>query len=895
MGAGYGPRHSGLTPRATYRIQLHADFGFDDAARLVPYLAQLGISHVYCSPILQAVAGSTHGYDVVDHTALRDELGGASGFARLSRAAAAHDIGLVIDIVPNHMALAGAANRWWWDVLEDGPASRFADYFDIDWSAGPGEQAPSVLMPVLGDHYGRILERGELQVAREGGAFVVRYHDHEVPLSPRSLHDIVRAAGARAKSPVLEELADRLEALPLATATDAALVEARHIGKLEARQDLRAVASAEPDVADALDAEIAVINADADALDALLGRQNYRLAHWRVASDELDYRRFFDITSLVGLRVEDWRVFADTHALVLDLVTAGEVAGLRIDHVDGLRDPGQYLERLRSAAPETWIVVEKIMAPGETLPDTWPVAGTTGYDFTRVAGNLFVQPDGAQTIVGRYGEWAGDRRAFADVAHDARLDVMRNELAAEVERVTDLLAVVCARRRRHRDHTRRDLRTVVMGVAAAMPVYRTYAAAGFATSPVDRQRIAGAVEELRSGETPIDGELLDLVERALCLDEPGEDTEEFAARFQQLSAPVTAKGVEDTAFYRWVPLLGANEVGGDPGDTARSAAALADFHAHNAAIAAQWPATMLALSTHDTKRSADVRARLAVLTEIAGAWTDAVSEWRHHNARHRGAWDDPVIELVLYQSLVGAWPIEAERLEAAMFKSAKEAKVRTSWRASDEEYERGLCDFVLAVCTDTAFLDVVRQFLDANDIVRRGHIGSLALMTLQLTAPGVPDVYQGDELWNHALVDPDNRRPVDHATRAALLDALVDMAPDQVLARSDEGVPKLWLLHRILQHRRRDPDCYRDGAYEPFHARGPRASDVVAFTRAGRLLVVAPCRTDTGASSWEGTELVLPPGSWADVVAPGAPRAGSVPLNDLLALFPVAVLERQDR
>ena len=873
-------------PRATYRVQLHAGFTFDDAAGIVDYLARLGISHLYCSPVLQAAPGSTHGYDIVDHGRLSDELGGASGYARLCGELAAHDMSMVIDIVPNHMALAGAANRWWWDVLEDGPASRYARYFDIDWApTGPGD-GPSVLMPVLGDHYGRVLEAGELVLTRSGGSLTVRYHDHELPLSPRSVRDLLRAAGDRAGSPELGAIAAAVEGLPPAEAVDA--IEERHAGKEVLRQQLRALAGSSATVADAVDAELAAVQADPEALDALLRRQSYRLAHWRTASEQLDYRRFFDITTLVGLRAEDPLVFADTHRLLAELVAAGDVTGLRVDHVDGLRDPAGYLGRLRDAAPGAFVAVEKILAADEELPP-WPVVGTSGYDFLDRVGELFVDPTGVVPMTAAYEELVGDDRSFADVAHDAKQHVMREELAAETERLSALLDRICASRRRHRDHTRRNLRLALQEVAGSLGVYRTYVVAGEPTSTVDRERVAGAIARARGRRPDLDAELLDLIERILLLDEPGELEAELAVRFQQLTAPVTAKGAEDTAFYRYGRLLARNEVGGDPGSFGRG---VQPFHEHNATIARRWPSTMLTVSTHDTKRSADVRARISLLSELPDAWADAVRSWIDHNAVHKcEGWPDTRVELVLYQTLVGAWPISPARVEAAMVKSANEAKVHTSWSHPDVAYAAALRTFIAAVLDDAGFVALLEGFLAEHDLVALGRSTSLAQTALLLTSPGVPDIYQGDEVWDLSLVDPDNRRPVNFDTRTALLDKVVIDGQEEAMARSEDGGPKLWLIHRLLQHRHRHPELYQEVAYAPLVGDGPEADRIVAFARDG-LLVVVPRLLVGLRKGWQSTTLELPNGTWTNVLTDEAGLAGRVEVEALLARVPVAVLQR---
>jgi (1->4)-alpha-D-glucan 1-alpha-D-glucosylmutase len=628
---------------------------------------------------------------------------------------------------------------------------------------------------------------------------------------------------------------------------------------------------------------------DPDALDELLGRQCYRLAHWRTAAEELDYRRFFDVTSLVGLRAEDPTVFADTHALVLELVGSGEVAGLRVDHIDGLRDPSTYLERLAVAAPTAWIAVEKILALDEHLPERWPVVGTTGYDFLNRALDVFVDPEGYDRIDRWYRERTGTGDRFETIARQAKHHVMGNELTTETERATDLLVRVCQARRRHRDHTRRDLRAALAEVAAGMAVYRTYVAPGQPTSDVDRAHVVAAAARARDARPDLDGELLDLLEAVLVGDERGADEDELAVRFQQLSAPVMAKGVEDTAFYRDVRFVAVNEVGGEPG---RAGGGVDPFHRHNEHIATAWPDSMLTLSTHDTKRSADVRARLVVLSELGDAWCAAVDAWRTANASHRRAADvDLATELLLYQSVVGAWPIEVERLEAVLHKSINEAKVRTSWREPDAAYQGAVAGFVREVLGDAGFRRSVDAFLAEHDLVRLGRLTSLSQVTLLLTSPGVPDLYQGDELWDLSLVDPDNRRPVDHELRAKLLEDLAEVGPGEALDALDTGGAKQWLIHRLLQHRRQRPDAY-EGPYEPLHATGDADDHLVAFSRGDLLAVVPRLHAGLAQAGWGSTSLELPAGRWHDLLADEAWDGGVVEVPRLLARFPVAVLER---
>ena len=880
-----------MSRSCTYRIQLHAGFTFDDAARLAGYLDALGVSHLYCSPILQAAPGSTHGYDVVDPSRLNDELGGDDAYRSLVRALNDHHLGQVLDIVPNHMALAGRANRWWWDVLENGPSSRYAGYFDIDWDPPEQKLTATVLMPVLGDHYGRVLEAGELKVCREGGALVVRYHEHEAPLSPRSLDDLVAAAAERAQSAELASLATALGHLPHALLRDADAVAERHRDKEVLRDRLAALCAENPDVAAALDAEVAALNADPDALDALLRRQNYRLALWRTASEELDYRRFFNIETLAGLRIEDERVFTDTHRLVLELVAEGVVDGLRVDHVDGLRDPEAYLRRLAAASSGAYVVVEKILERGEALPSSWPVAGTSGYDFLNRVDGLFVDGANERAMTECYERFTGDEVAYDDVVHAAKQQIMRQELTSEVERLTALLAEVGDAHRRHRDHTRRELRDALRELVAAFPVYRTYVHPGDPVTDADRAVVKEALQRAGERRPDLDAELLAFIGELLVLDHPGRTETELAVRFQQVSSPVMAKGVEDTAFYRYHRLISLNEVGGDPGEFGSS---VEQFHSGNVEIAERWPATMLTLSTHDTKRSADVRARIHLLSEIPDAWEAAVVGWSARNERHRRqGWPDRNAEYLLYQTLVGAWPLDGARALAFMEKAAKEAKVHTSWVDPVPAYDEALGHFVPAILDDDGFVAELEAFLAEHRLVERGRVTSLAQTALLLTCPGVADLYQGSEVWDLSLVDPDNRRPVDYEHRCQLLAELAGANATEALARSDEGGPKLWLIQRLLHDRRRHPERYGPSVgYRPLRAAGAKADHAVAFARGDDLVVVVPRLVVGLGDDWGDTTLVLPPGRWASVLHGTDAGSGEMPLAELMGLFPVAVLGR---
>jgi (1->4)-alpha-D-glucan 1-alpha-D-glucosylmutase len=891
-------------PLATYRLQLHPGFDFDAAAAVVGYLADLGVSHVHVSPVLQAAPGSTHGYDVVDHSRVSDDLGGAAGHARLVAALAAAGLGQVLDIVPNHMAIGTPANRWWWDVLEHGPSSPWAGHFDVTWDPPEEKLRNTVLLPVLGDHYGRVLDRGEVGVERRGATFTVRYFDQVLPVSPRSLAGLLDTAAAAAGDDDLAFVAAAYRRLPPAARTDAASVAERHRDTGVLRRQLARLVDERPATAAAVDAALGALVADVDALDAFLEAQNYRIAYWRTAERELGYRRFFDIDTLVGLRVEDPEVFADTHELVLRWVRDGVVDGLRVDHPDGLRDPEQYADRLARATGGVWTVVEKILEPGEELPEGWPVAGTTGYDRMAIIGGLFLDPASEAPLTTAYGELTGAGTDPAVVVADAKGQAVRQLLAADVGRLTALLVEVCEGRRQQRDRTRHELHEAVQELVAAFPVYRTYvrAEAGVVRRE-DEARVAAAVAAAGARRPDVDPDLLAFLADLLLLRlpdrRPAED--EWVMRFQQLTGPAMAKGVEDTAFYRFTRLGAQNEVGGS---LDRFGVRVDEFHAANARAHDRWPATMTALSTHDTKRSADVRARLALLSEIPGAWAEACGRWMTASARHWPGGDpDRHAQHLLFQTLVGAWPLPGDRAVAYLAKATREAKLRTSWTQPDPAYDEARDAFVAAVAADEELAADIAGFV--APLVAPGRAVALAQALVQLTVPGVPDTYQGTELWDLSLVDPDNRRPVDFARRRALVaEVAAGLAPEDLLARADDGLPKLAVVRAALHLRRRRPAVFgagAAGAYLPLAVTGPAAAHAVAYARGeapdGAVAVVVP-RLVLGLAArpggWDGTTVDLPPGPWTDVVTGARVAAGGGPVAvaDLLARFPVALLER---
>ncbi|HUG78653.1 MAG TPA: malto-oligosyltrehalose synthase, partial [Burkholderiales bacterium] len=759
--------------------QFHRGFRFRDARALVPYLARLGVSHLYASPFLKARPGSTHGYDVVDHNAVNPEIGSEAELDRLMRALKEHGMGMVIDLVPNHMGVLHADNAWWLDVLEKGRASPYAKFFDIDWRRG------KLLLPVLGRHYGEALESGELKLEKKNGRWSVCYFDHRFPLN-------------QASSRGLKATKDPL------------------------------------------------------ALHRLLERQHYRLAYWRVASDEINYRRFFEITDLAGVRVEDPQVFEATHALVRRLAARGGIDGVRIDHPDGLADPRQYLERLNAVFERAWIVVEKILADYEALPEDWPVHGTTGYRFANVLTGVFVDRAAHSRFDRIWQRFTGERESFDQMAYDARQLIMNTTLAAELHMLAGWLGRIANGNRRTRDYTESGLRKALAEIAARFPVYRSYVSPR-GVADTDRRWIDWAVHAARRASRIADPGVFEFVRSVLTLDAAppsGERRREmlgFAMRFQQFTAPVVAKGVEDTAFYRYNRLIALNEVGGHPkhfGFTLKA------FHAASEDRARRWPHTMLGSSTHDTKRSEDVRARLAVLSELASGWRMTLRRWAKLNRSYRGEVNgepapSPGDEYHYYQALIGIWPGRspqelAARLKAYMLKAAREAKLRTSWINPDSDYEAALERFVTESLKNPLFLK------DAGDTVARvAHLGllvGLAQALLKVASPGVPDYYQGTELWDFSLVDPDNRRPVDYAVREKLLHQLERgmPAPGKLLENLADGRAKLHVIRTGLALRKRWPSLFQGGDYAALYADAGREENVCAFAlRSGERCVIA--------------------------------------------------------
>ncbi|HKP75908.1 MAG TPA: malto-oligosyltrehalose synthase [Longimicrobiaceae bacterium] len=931
---------SGRIPRSTYRVQLNRGFTFRDAAEIVPYLAELGVGDLYASPYLQARPGSLHGYDITDHGSLNAEIGTEEDHARLAALLREHGMGHLLDIVPNHMGIGGPTNPWWWEVLEGGPDSPFARYFDVDWQPHKPELEGKVLLPVLGDQYGRVLERGELKLVYADGRFRIDYFENRFPAAPASTSAVLREALARLDGVLEVEHPDRMELESIATAlarlparrrTDPPSVEERRREKLVTQRRLAGLYALSAPVALAIDQAIAAFNGTPgdvhsfDQLDALLDEQPYRLAYWRVAAEEINYRRFFDVNDLAGVRVEVPRVFQDTHRLILRLVRDGKVTGLRIDHPDGLFHPRDYLRDLQreaaglDARERFYVVVEKILTGDERLPDEWPVAGTVGYELLNRVNGVFVASANEAAIDEAYRRFTGLRASFRDLVYEKKLLILRFALVSELTVLTTMLDRLSERNRCYRDFTWGALHDALREVVACFPVYRTYidAVAGD-VSERDRGYVEEAVRRARRRNAAMSDTLFDFVRDILLLrwpepldEEAREEHARFVMKFQQLTGPVMAKGVEDTAFYVFNRLVSLNEVGGEPD---RFGISVDELHAFNAERAARWPGALSAGSTHDTKRSEDVRARINVLSEMPEAWRGAFNRWSELNAAHRADDDGERIpdandEYLLYQTLMGAWPLEGveatmtasfvERIQAYMEKATREAKVHTSWINPNPVYDEGLSRFIAAILADRGFVDDVQAFQEP--VTRAGMVNSLAQTLIRIAGPGVPDVYQGQEIWDFSLVDPDNRRQVDYAARRRLLADLRarrdgDRAAlcREMMEAWHDGRPKLYVTHVALCARRDHPDAFKAGEYLPVAATGSRAEHVVAFARRGggcTLLAIAPRLVATlGDAGWEDTALSgdVVAGRWRNLFT--GEEFDQLRLADMLANFPVALL-----
>lgn len=981
-------------PLATYRLQFNATFTFAQAQELVPYLHALGISTCYASPYLKARAGSMHGYDIVDHQTLNPEIGSPADYATFVQTLQAHGMGQILDIVPNHMGIAGGENAWWMDVLENGLSSVYAAFFDIDWQPLKPELHHKVLLPVLGDQYVTVLENQELQLTYEAGSFMLHYYAHRFPMAPRSTPVLLHAClptlleelgETHPQTQELQSIITALSYLPPRTETDPERLTERYREKEVIKRRLATLYDTCPALQVAMAQTLHTFNGTRgvphsfDRLDTLLDEQAYRLSSWRVAADEINYRRFFDINDLAALRMEDPVVFAATHELILRLLGEGHITGVRIDHPDGLLDPAGYLHRLQQAyvlrqcqrllahqpasaealltrwvataaaqpqapgARPLYMVVEKILASHECLPVTWPVHGTTGYDFLNQLNGLFVDSANGQAFRDLYAAFIGERSTFQDVLYAAKKLILETAMASELHVLGAHLDRLSETHRRWRDLTRNSLIAALREVIACFPVYRTYISAeATARSTADRLVLDTAVAIARHRNPAMSAAVFDYVHDVLRLQSLHSHNAEthqaqrlFVQRFQQLTGPIMAKGLEDTALYRYTPLVSLNEVGGNPD---QFGVAVADFHQRNQERQQHWPVSLLATATHDTKRGEDARARLNVLSEMPRLWRTRVQRWHRLNRRHRPLLDGQPVpdrqeEYLLYQTLLGAWPftppppvelaVFRERLQTSMRKALREAKRHTSWLNPYTAYERAVETFIEALLDPTVSQRFLADFGAMQQTVADyGIWNSLAQTLLKLTAPGTPDIYQGSELWDLNLVDPDNRRPVDYALRRQHLAALQQRCQEagplalghELLRARHDGRIKLYVIWQGLTYRRTQAQVFLHGAYVPLTAVGSKREHVCAFARlhstaavlvlVPRLIVrLLPTAQDAplGPAVWGDTMVVLPEslrgqcyrhlfsGETVDVVChQGRP---AVPLATALRTFPVAMLE----
>jgi (1->4)-alpha-D-glucan 1-alpha-D-glucosylmutase len=974
-------------PLATYRVQLHAGFTFRDAARIVPYLAELGVDAVYASPFFKAHPGSTHGYDVVDYGALNPEIGSEADFDRLCAALREHGMGLVVDFVPNHMGIAGGANPWWQDVLENGQSSPYAEYFDIDWAPLQSAATGKVVLPFLGDHYGTVLEKGELRLRYEAGAFTVRYYELPLPIAPPSYPLILRRPLPELETrlavddPQLLEYQSIITAfdrLPPQSERDPARLAERRREQVVATRRLADLVGASPEIATAIDQTVAALNGTPgeprsfDALDELLEAQSYRLSFWRVAAEEINYRRFFAINELAAIRQELPAVFDATHTFLLRLIGEGKISGLRIDHPDGLWDPAGYYRRLQRAvflarcrrisaeisaeeSASSWpaieaaltvvwesgppeeqrfhVVVEKILEPGEELPPSWQVAGTVGYEFARATTGLLVDPASKKAFDDLYARFTGEEIDFPELVYEKKQLIMRVALASEVNVLAEAINRISEQNRHTRDFTLNSLRFAVREIIASFPVYRTYAVYEEGViHPTDRRFIERAVALAKRRNPASDLLVFDFVRDVLLLrgleqlsEEQRDERCRFGMKFQQLTGPVMAKGLEDTALYIDNRLVALNEVGGDP---ASFGVSIEEFHKQCLERSRRWPHAMLTSSTHDTKRSEDVRARIAVLSEIPREWRTGLNRWRRMNRKHKRRIEGITApsandEYLLYQTLLGVWPFGedapgaefVERMVGYALKAAREAQVETSWVNPNVAYEDALTALIRALLDEAPAHPFLADFAPLRrKVAQAGAFNALAQHLLKLTAPGAPDIYQGTELWDFSLVDPDNRRPVAYQSRTRALHALrrrraTSRLCAELLETWEDGRIKLYVTRSALAMRREHPSLFLDGSYEPIAANGARREHVVAFAR--RLgeeeAIVAVPRLTVGLTKGEGaplgevwgdTFLSLPIGD-ADATYRDAftgetlvARDARLGLGEVFAAFPVALLVR---
>lgn len=953
-------------PTATYRLQLNRTFTFRDAAALVPYLASLGISHCYASPYLRARPGSMHGYDIVDHNSLNPEIGTPEDYEHFVNELHRHGMEQLLDIVPNHMGVMGSDNAWWIDVLENGEASDYAEFFDIDWDPIKDELQGKVLVPILGDQYGNVLESGDLKLTfdMEHGEFSIFYYQHRFPIDPAEYPRILGFQIDQLKEKLGATSGDFLELQSIITAFshlpgrrglgDEQRAERNREKEVQKRR-LTALCARSAEIKGFLVAHVDTFNGKVgdphsfDQLHELIKAQAYRLAQWRAAADDINYRRFFDINDLAALRMENGTVFEKTHQFVLRLVAEGKVDGLRIDHPDGLYDPTKYFHQLRERiAAETtgkqdaYLIAEKILTGSEQLRRDWPIEGTTGYEFSNLVNGLFVDPSAADKMERIYRSFTDRSDEFGDIAYACKKLILKVGLGSELNVLASLLSRIALANRHTCDFTLNSLRSALAEIIACFPVYRTYVRGngGRQASSEDQRYIEQAVAAGRKRSNAADLSVFDFVQRVLLIEVSGEEPEyyrraigRFAMKFQQVTAAVMAKGLEDTAFYRYNRLVSLNEVGGNPN---RFGTSVDEFHRANQDRLESWPHSMLSSSTHDSKRSEDVRARVNVLSEIPAEWRMHLRRWRDWNRSKKRFIDQQPVptrndDYLLYQTLIGTWPLSrlddaawkqyTDRIQQYMQKAAREAKERTSWANSNAEFEGTLARFIATVMERSPknqFLPDIGAF--AQRVARAGMFNSLSQMLLKLTSPGVPDIYQGNEMWEFSLVDPDNRRPVDYEARKRILKFIKGRPESSPGARSvaaelasdlNDGTAKLFLAAKTLCLRKHERDLFQQGSYTPLEVSGARAHHVVAFAREyeGRTAIIAVprlCATFLGkdgsticdAGLWADTRLHLPEAATAcyhnvftgECIPVEVAEHQSLPVSRLFTQFPVALL-----
>jgi (1->4)-alpha-D-glucan 1-alpha-D-glucosylmutase len=969
-------------PTATYRLQLSSHLRFEDVGNLADYLADLGIGAAYLSPFFRASQGSTHGYDVVDHHQLDPKLGDEQDFAAMAKRVRAAGLGVMVDVVPNHMGIDDPHNSWWQDVLENGPGSMYAKYFDIDWSPPKEALRGKVLLPVLGDQFGKVLEDQQLRLAYENQRLFIRYYERSFPTDPQTwvpllkqaLEDFVapRLAVDVPERMELESIITALEHLPPRNELSAEIVQQRYRENEVARRRLYALVESSEEVRQGLDQTISDYNgrrgetASFDKLESLVTQQPYRLCYWRVATDEINYRRFFDVDALAAIRVEDPEVFAAVHETLLGYVAKDWVTALRIDHADGLLDPQQYLANLAQAVRQAkgddpaaspkpncllYTLVEKILGHDETLPADWPVHGTTGYDFLNLLGGIFVDRLGAYSLREVYRRFLGQLDPFSEVLYESKRIILATSLSAELYMLSHQLDQLSEQHRWSRDFTRLSLFRALREVVACFPVYRAYIRPELGeVGDDDRRRIQEALRTAKRRNPAMSPTFFDFIGSVLLLEEPHglsddaiQERRQFVSKFQQFTGPVTAKGLEDTAFYRYFPLASLNEVGGNP---AMPGVSIEQFHRRIQEQASSWPHTMLTTGTHDTKRGEDVRARLNVLSEVPQEWEAAVRRWQEMNVAARCELDGAAVpdaneEYLIFQTLVGTWPLArldeagwqeyVARIVEYLDKALREAKLHTSWLNPYDEYDLGVANFIRAILAnrDAPFAQDMDAF--SRSIADAGFVNSLAQTLIKMSAPGVPDFYQGVEFWDFNLVDPDNRRPVDFAVRREALCELRRRAGRDVGSLAAELVGvwpdprlKMWLIWRTLEFRREHWQLF-ERSYLPVFSEGPRKGNVCAFARIDApswALCVVPRfvqeawrdtrqgdsrgkgRTWTLADWWDETLVLLPaeaPRRWRHVLTgdviesvESAEGGRTLDVGQVLRSFPVALLAGEE-